>query len=135
MAAPQRGATPDGYPRKVINIPVEAATVSRYVEQLDPNGPDYELVSAEAIYDVTSTSGVAKIYNCAATNAPASGTAMLTSAGIDLAGTARTKVVGALSTTTGAVRIPAGNAIALGISGTMTNLVGGVITLVLKPVS
>lgn len=135
MAAPQRGATPDGYPRKTINVPVDASSVSCYVEQLDPNGPDYELVSIEAIYDVTSTSGVAKLYNCAAGNAPASGTIMTTTAGVDLAGTARTKVVGAVNATEGNRKIPAGNALGLGLSGTMTNLVGGVITITLKPVS
>lgn len=131
-AAPQRGSVRDGYPRRTINVDVAAATVSKYVEQTDPNGPDYEVVSIEGIYDVTSTSGVAKLYNCAAGNAPAAGTILTDSTGLDLAGTARTKVVSGLASSP---RIPAGNAIGLGISGTMTNLVGGVITIVLKPVS
>lgn len=129
-----RGATNEGFPRWIIEVPVAAASVSQYIATV-PADSDFELIEAYVIYDVTSTSGVAKIYNCAATNAPASGVAMLTAAGLDLATTARTKVVGALSTTAGAVRIPAGNSIALGISGTMTNLVGGTITLVLKPVN
>lgn len=129
-----RGATNEGFPRHIVHIPVAAATVSGYAAVM-PADSDFELIEAYANYDVTSTSGVAKIYNCAATQAPASGVAMLTTAGIGLAGTARTKVSGALSTTQGAVRIPAGNSVGLGISGTMTNLVGGVITLVFKPVN
>ena len=131
-AAPQRGATRDGYPRKTIDVYVAAATVSEYVEQIDPNGPDYEVVSVEGIYDVTSTSGVAKLYNCAAGDAPAGGTLLTDSTGLNLGGTARTKVVSGLASSP---RIPAGNAIGLGISGTMTGLVGGVITITLKPVS
>lgn len=128
------GANREGYPLVTVNVYVAAATVSGYVGVLSQDS-DLELIEAKANYDVTSTSGVAKLYNCAAGDAPAGGVALLTTAGIDLAGTARTPVSGVLATTTSARRVPKGNSLGLGISGTMTNLVGGVITLTFKRVN
>lgn len=108
---------------------LDANSVSGYWYTNDTE-TDLELVSADANYDVISTSGVAKLYNCADTEAPASGVAMLTSAGLVLGsgGTARSKNAGSVSQVAGAKILPKGNTLAVGISGTMTGLVGCSIT-------
>jgi hypothetical protein len=91
----------------------------------------YQVAGVSTTFSTTSTSGTLTVTVDTGTNAPGAGTAQLTGT-MSLAGTANTVVNGTLiaaPTTTAA-----GNRIAFTSAGTLTGLVGCVVTVALKRV-
>jgi hypothetical protein len=91
----------------------------------------YQVANVAVTFSTASTSGTLTVTVDTGTNAPGAGTAQLTGT-VSLAGTANTVVNGTLiaaPTTTAA-----GNRIAFTTAGTLTNLVGCVVTVTLKRV-
>jgi len=86
-----------------------------------------EVVDIRATWTTGSTSGTAKVVKGAAGTAVGSGTDM--TATVTLAGTANTPVSAAPVATVAATRVAAGEQLGIVYAGTMTNLVGGVITV------
>jgi hypothetical protein len=93
----------------------------------------YQLVSVEAAHATASTSGTLDIEKCTGTTAPGSGTSMLTGT-LDLAGAANTVVSGTLHATAANTVLADGDRIAYDFGGTVTNLVGAAVTIVLRPI-
>ena len=113
---------------RIITVPLDAATVDKWVFVADAA---YMLDSAEYIFSVTSTSGTVDIKKSTSVQAPASGATMLTGTG-SLAGTANT--VNALTPhgTGGNKSLADGNTMSVCVTGTMTGLVGGILTIRMK---
>lgn len=91
----------------------------------------YQVASVSVVFSTTSSSGTLTVTVDTGTNAPGAGTAQLTGT-MSLSGTANTVVNGTLiaaPTTTAA-----GNRIAFTSGGTLTGLVGCVVTVTLKRV-
>lgn len=87
----------------------------------------YRLLGVRAVNTVIASSGptTLDIKKCTGTQAPASGTTMLT-ATIDLTTTANTVITPTLSATPANLLLAAGDRIALDYTGTMTAVVGSV---------
>lgn len=125
---------PDGTERYlapiVVPVFIDAATVDRNVF----TAPfACELVAATEVHGVASSSGTLQVQKCTGTTAPGSGTPLLTGT-VSLAGAANTVIGASLIATTASKRFAAGDRCAIDIGGTMTNLAGGVVTLVFKQV-
>lgn len=84
------------------------------------------------VHSTASTSGTLQIEKCTSTTAPGSGTVLLTGT-MSLAGTANTVVSGTLISTVASLTLAAGDRLSIVIAGTMTNLAGGRVTLMLTP--
>lgn len=92
----------------------------------------YQLRSVESVHSTASTSGTFDLEKCSGTTAPGSGTSMCTGT-LSLSGTANTTVAGTLSTTTANTLLADGERLAADFGGTVTNLAGCAITIVLRP--
>ncbi len=120
---------------KVIPVYIAAATVSEFVFIADR---PYTVVSISEVHSVVSSSGTCAVRKITGTHlagaAVGSGVVELlsTTTGFDLTTTAGATVTGTLSTTATDYDIATGDKIAINIAGTMTGLVGGNITIVLK---
>lgn len=93
----------------------------------------YQLVSFEEVHMAASASGTLKLVKCTGTQAFGSGVDMLTTT-ISTAGANYTTVAGTLSATAANTAIADGDRIMLVSAGTPTNYVGGVVTIVLRPI-
>lgn len=93
----------------------------------------YQLVSVEEVHVAASTSGTLDLKKCTGTQAPGSGTTML-DAVIGLSGAANTTVAGTLSGTGANTKLEDGDRIAFTFGGTVTNLAGACVTVVLQPI-
>ncbi len=97
------------------------------------SGEYFEVVGANCAYDVVgSTNAAADVVICTATTQPSSGVSVLASA-FDLTATARTAYKKALHPTNSHI-IPPGSCLVINTSGTLTNLVGAVIEVILNPI-
>lgn len=106
---------------------MDASSIDKWIFTADAA---YEVVGAKVIFAVTSTSGTVDVKKSSTVQAPASGSTVLTG-NIAMSGTANTVVSG----TPGAGAVPqlaAGNSLSACFAGTMTGLVGGVLTVYLK---
>ncbi len=124
--------TPGGGGEIRINVMIRAAAdhISQNVFVADRA---YRLLSVEEAHVTASTSGTLTVRKCTGTQAPSAGTNMLTST-ISTAGTANTTVAGTLSLTDGNRLLADGDRLALETGGTVTNIAGAVVTIVLRPV-
>lgn len=91
------------------------------------------LKSVSEVHSTASSSGTLQVEKCTSTTAPGSGTVLLTGT-MSLAGTANTVVNGTLISTEASLTFAAGDRLTIKIAGTMTNIVGGVVTITLVPV-
>lgn len=89
----------------------------------------YQVVNVSTIFTTASSSGTLTVTVDTGTNAPGAGTAQLTGT-IALTGTTNTVSNGTVISTP--TTTAAGNRIAFTTGGTLTGLVGGVVTVVLK---
>lgn len=92
----------------------------------------YQLISIEEAHGTASSSGTLDLEKCTGTTAPGSGTSMCTGT-LNLAGTANTTVAGTPSATVANTKLADGDRLAFDFGGTVTNLVGAVVTIVLRP--
>lgn len=123
---------PGGGGNVVVNYTI-AAAADHITSNIFVADRAYQLVSVEAAHVTASTSGTLQITKCTGTQDPGSGVNMLTST-ISTAGTANTVVSGTLSATAANTALADGDRIALVTGGTATNIVGAVVTIVLRPV-
>ena len=119
---------PDGTTRDVgviqFTLPgVVAATTSQWVG-VAPAA--LELIDVKATFTTASTSGTVKVVKAASGTAIGSGTDMSGTAA--LSGTANTPATGAQHATAANRQCSTGDQIGFVFAGTMTNLVGGVVT-------
>lgn len=91
----------------------------------------YQVTAVRAVFGVASISGTLQIEKLTSTTVPGSGTSMLTGT-LSLAGTANTVLSGTLSGTVGNLQLAAGDRIGGVLAGTLTSLLGAVVTLTLK---
>lgn len=92
----------------------------------------YQITAVKAVWGVAG--GLAAVLNVeklTGTTAPGSGTALLSS-DIDLTGAANTVNTGALTATAGNLQLAAGDRIGCKLGGTLTGLIGCVLTITLK---
>jgi hypothetical protein len=113
----------------VITVPLTATDATRTVFIATTA---MRLKAVSRIFSTASTSGTVTVSKDTGTTAPGGGTALLTGT-LALSGTANTVVNGTLISTTSTLQLAAGDRIAIVIAGTMTNLVGGIVTLSLQP--
>lgn len=116
----------------VLSIPIDASG-SAFDKNVFIADRAYQLVSVEEVHGTASTSGTLDIEKCTGTTAPGSGTSMCTGT-LSLSGTANTTVAGTLSSTAADTKLADGDRIAFDFSGTLTNIVGCVVTIVLRPI-
>lgn len=120
---------------KVITAYVAAATVSEFIFIADR---PYSVIAVNCCFSVASSSGTCAMRKITGTHlagdAVTSGVVELLSdgTGFSLSSTAGATVTGTLSATATDYDIATGDKIAIKIAGTMTGLIGGVITVVLK---
>jgi hypothetical protein len=120
---------PDGLGQGiVITVPLTATDATRTIFIANRA---MRLKAVSRIFSTASTSGAVTVSKDTGTTAPGGGTALLTGT-LALSGTANTVVNGTLISTTATLQLAAGDRIAIVISGTMTNLVGGILTLSLE---
>lgn len=115
----------------VIVVPVAAATVDSNV--FIATGP-CEVVGVSEVHTVAGTDAGAvtlDVTKCDGTEAPASGVSVL-NATFDLKGTANTVVDAALTATKANLKLVDGERLAINVTGTLTSLAGGVVTIRLK---
>lgn len=91
----------------------------------------FQVTSVRAVFEVASVSGAITVEKLTGTTAPGGGTAMLTGT-LSLVGTADAVLSGALTATTSVLQLAAGNRIGIVLSGTLTSLIGAVVTIGLK---
>lgn len=90
------------------------------------------LKAVKEVHSTASSSGTLQLEKCTGTTAPGSGTSLLTGT-VSLAGTANTVLSGTPSSTVATITLAAGDRISIVIAGTMTNLVGGFVSITLAP--
>lgn len=90
-----------------------------------------EVVGVQCIFATASTSGTVTVEKDTGTTAPGSGTAVLTGT-MSLAGTANTTVTGTLVSAPGTLQFAKGDKVAVVFGGTLTNLVGLCVSVLLK---
>lgn len=115
----------------VITVPISATTVDGTIFIADDA---WVITSIEEVHSVLGTDGsavTAQVMKCTGTQAPSAGTAMTTGT-FDLKGTVETIQTGALSATPAHYTLADGNRIGLDVTGTLTSLAGGVITIHMK---
>lgn len=121
----------------IVTVYIAAATVSEFVFIADRA---YTVVSIKEIHSVVSTSGTCAVRKITGVHlaGAAVGTGVVellsTTTGFDLSATvpAGTVTAGTLSATASDYNIATNDAIAINIQGTMTGLVGGNVTIILK---
>lgn len=91
------------------------------------------LKAGSSVFTTASTSGTWTVEKLTGTTAAGSGTALLTGT-VALSGTANTVANGTLISTVASLTFAAGDRVGIVFAGTMTNLVGGLITLSMTPV-
>lgn len=91
----------------------------------------YQITAVRAAWGVASVSATFNIEKLTGTTAPGSGTALLQSV-IDTSTTANTVNTGTLTGTIGSLQLAVGDRVGVKIAGTITSLVGGVLTITLK---
>jgi hypothetical protein len=106
--------------------------ISQAIFMPDSTGT-YQVVSIQAVFGTTSTSGTLQLEQLSGTTAPGSGTVMLTGT-MSLSGTANTIVSGTLVSTASTLQIAPGQRLGLKFAGTVTGLVGLVVVVGLKRV-
>lgn len=111
------------FPLNALNIAVSSA--------LFIADETYQLTNVTASWGVASVSATFNIEKLTGTTAPGSGTALLTGA-IDSSTTANTVNTGALTGTVGSLQFAVGDRLGVKIAGTITSLVGMVLTCTLK---
>ena len=125
---------PDGTTRYLAPIIVTAFIDATTVDRNVFTAPvACELIGVSEVHGTASSSGTLQVQKCTGTTAPGSGTALLTGT-VSLAGAANTVLSGTLIATTASKRFAAGDRCAIDISGTMTSLANGVVTLLFKQV-
>lgn len=115
----------------VFNVQIAAATVDENI--FIATGP-CEVVGVSEVHTVAGTDAGAvtlDVTKCDGTEAPASGLTVLSST-IDLKGAANTVVNRTLTTTLADRKLVAGERLALNVTGTLTGLAGGVVTIRVK---
>jgi hypothetical protein len=115
----------------LVNVPIAAATVDSNV--FIATGP-CEVVGVSEVHTVAGSDGGAvtlDVTKCDGTEAPASGVTVLSST-IDLKGTANTVVNRTLTATTADRKLIAGERLGINVTGTLTALAGGVVTIRIK---
>ncbi len=90
-----------------------------------------QVTAVKAVYGVVSLSGTMALEKLTGTTAPGSGSSMLTGA-LDLTTTANTVLSGTLTGTTANLQLAAGDRIGCVLGGTLTGLLGCVLTIALK---
>lgn len=101
---------------------------------------DLEVVSIQEVHAVAGTDAGAvnvQVTKDTSTNAPGAGTNLLTNstdAGFNMKGTANTVQVGALASLITTLRLASGDRLAVDFAGTLTDLAGVVVTVVLKEI-
>jgi hypothetical protein len=118
--------TMKSYPVGYKNSISVALTASSATQTVFVPTSDIQFIDAYVTFSTASASGTVDIYHDTGTGAPGSGTTMTTGAA-SLAGTANTPVYLKPATTSPIVK--AGDRVSLVIAGTMTSLVGGLITI------
>lgn len=91
----------------------------------------YQITAVRGSWGVASVSMTFDIEKLTGTTAPGSGTSLLQST-INTAGTANTVNAGVLTGTTADLRLAVGDRLGIKIAGTITSLVGMVLTITLK---
>jgi hypothetical protein len=125
--------------RKVVSValPLNGDAVDQAVFIADGA---YVIERIDYIHETAGSDGSAvnlQVKKCTGTQAPASGTNLLTnntSAGFNCKATANTVQNGTLTATAATKTLAAGNRIALDFTGTTTALAGVLVTIVLRPV-
>jgi hypothetical protein len=115
----------------LVNVPIAAATVDSNV--FIATGP-CEVVGVSEVHTVAGSDGGAvtlDVTKCDGTEAPASGVTVLSST-IDLKGTANTVVNRTLTATRADRKLIAGERLGINVTGTLTALAGGVVTIRIK---
>jgi len=95
-------------------------------------GGTYQVAGATVTFSTASTSGTITVKVDTSTNAPGAGTAQLTGT-MSLSGTANTPVNGTVISSPNT--ISAGDRVSFTTAGTLTNLAGGTLTVILKRIS
>lgn len=113
---------------KTISIPLTALSVTSALFIADEA---YQLTGLKCAWGVASISGTLTIEKCTGTTAPGSGTDLLTGT-LDLSATANTVVSGTLTGTVASLQFAVGDRLTVKLAGTLTNLVGGCVTITLK---
>ena len=91
----------------------------------------YEVIAVRAVWATASTSGTMMLERLQGTEAPDAGDDLLT-ATVDLASTANTVASPALTATTANLQLAAGDRLGLVLGGTLTNLIGLCVDVILK---
>lgn len=117
-------------PLAPLRVELTATDISRAVFTADR---PYQITSATAVQHNASTSGTAMIEKLTGTTAPGSGITALQSA-LSLSAAVNTVQNGTLNATVPTLNLAVGDRIGLKIAGTMTNILGGVVTIGLKPI-
>jgi hypothetical protein len=115
----------------LVNVPIAATTVDSNV--FIATGP-CEVVGVSEVHTVAGSDGGAvtlDVTKCDGTEAPASGVTVLSST-IDLKGTANTVVNRTLTATRADRKLIAGERLGINVTGTLTALAGGVVTIRIK---
>lgn len=95
---------------------------------------EYEVISIEEVHAVAGSDGGAvtmQIRRCQGTEAPSAGDALLATA-FNLKSTANTVVAGTLTSTTANLTLADGDRLSADVTGTLTALAGGVVTVILR---
>jgi hypothetical protein len=92
-----------------------------------------QLTSVKISFTTASSSGTVTVEKLTGTTAPGSGTVLLTTP-LLLSGTANTVQSGVLIATLASLQLAAGDRFGIVIAGTMTNLVGGMISTEFAPI-
>lgn len=92
----------------------------------------FTLVAASSVFATASVSGTVNLEKLTGTTAPGSGIALL-QAVLALSGTANTVANGTLTATAASLNFAVGDRLGIVIAGTMTSLVGGIVTALLVP--
>lgn len=120
------------FPIRDFNVTRVIGTAAEAVSHIIFTAPyDCEVVSVAARHATASTSGTMNLVKVASGTAVASGTTIL-SATMSNAGTANANVSGVMKTGIGDRVIPQGSSLGLLFAGTVTNLVGLVVTVVMR---
>lgn len=117
-------------PNKTLTFPLNALNiaVSSALYVVDET---CQLTSATCAWGVASVSATFNIEKLTGTTAPGSGTALLTAV-IDTSTTANTVNTGALTGTVSSLQFSIGDRVGVKIAGTITSLVGAVLTLTFR---
>lgn len=124
--------------KSFVRVTTEAGSatgaVSKYIFIADKS---YEVIGFQAIWVTASSSGTIDLVKCTGTTVVGSGTSLLVST-YDTSGAAATlgqKTVGNAGITSAARFLKAGDKLAWKVGGTMTNIVGLITMVTLRPIA